>query len=228
MISLNKTQLAPALSGKARRMAASIGLALLASNIAAVSALHDLAPTIWALTIVLAPVAILAGLAPQSAFVPPVVIEANVIYRPLPEKKVRYWLLLIPGTWFLASPLALLTGGSGLFVTIGVALMSAFVCLDVLARAQLEDVSFSVGEGGVYCASTMRRPLPWTAIQRVREVGRGDDSALVIDCRRPTDYVRPWRALFPGKTVRLSLADMSSDERRLVADRIRRRLERPA
>lgn len=228
MISLNKTQLHPGLSGKTRRMAVSIGLALLASNIAAISALHDLAPTVWALTIVLAPVAILAGLAPQSAFVPPLVIEANAIYRPLPDRKVRYWLLLIPGTWFVASPLALLTGPSGVFVTVGVALMSAFVCLDVLARAQLEDVSFSVNEGGVFCASTMRRPLPWMSIEGVQEVGRGDDSALLIDCRRPTDYVRPWRALFPNKTVRLSLTDMGEDERRVVTDRIRRRLARPA
>jgi hypothetical protein len=66
------------------------------------------------------------------------------------------------------------------------------------------------------------------AIYGVREVGRGDDAALLLDCRRPLDYARPLWLLGAPKTVRLSLADMSADERRIVTERVLRRLDRPA
>ncbi|MET0294417.1 MAG: hypothetical protein ABW042_05315 [Phenylobacterium sp.] len=227
MISLDKPFLSTAQAGRARWMAICIGLALLASNISVLGATPDWGPTVWGLTVVLAPVAALAALAPQSAFHPPVVIEANVVYRPLPDRKVRYALLLIPGTWLAASPLALLTGPGGAYVTLGVALMSLFVCLDVMSRARLEGVSFSVDEGGVYGASTMRRPLPWMAIYGVRSVGRGDDMALLLECRRPSDYARARWQFGATKVVRLSLADMTEDERRVIADRVARRLARP-
>jgi len=61
----------------------------------------------------------------------------------------------------------------------------------------------------------------------VRPVGRNDSAALVIETGRPRDYVQPWLAvLAPSRQVRLSLADLTPDERALVVERVLRRLER--
>ena len=78
-----------------------------------------------------------------------------------------------------------------------------------------------------YDASTMRRPVPWSAIRGVRPVGRGDSSALIIETARPADYVQPWLAvLAPSRQPRLSLSDLTPEERRVIVGRVARRLER--
>lgn len=226
-MSVNDTTTYLTSPGRAQRLALIMALGLLASNLFAMRAAEALAPMIVALSCVLAPIAALTGLLPRRALAPPVVIEANVIYRPLPERWVRMWMLAAPGCWLLAAPLAVSVHENGVFVAVGVTLVVLIVALELLARVRLEGVSFSVDEGGVYCASTMRRPAPWTAIRGVRPVGRGDSVALVIETGRPRDYVQPWLALLaPSRHVRLSLADLTPDERRVIVDRVLRRLER--
>lgn len=213
--------------GRSQRLALIMALGLLASNLFALQTNGALAPMMVALSCVLAPIAAITGLTPRRALVPPVLIEANVIYRPLPERRVRMWMLAVPACWLLTAPLAVLVHEHGVFVALGVALLVLIVALELLARVRLEGVSFSVDEGGVYCASTMRRPVPWTAIRGVRPVGRGDSAGLVIETARPRDYVQPWLAvLAPSRPVRLSLADLTNDERRLVVERVMRRLDR--
>jgi hypothetical protein len=226
-MSVNDTTTYLTSPGRTQRLALIMALGLLASNLFALRAAAELAPMMVALSCVLAPIAALTGLLPRTALVPPVMIEANVVYRPLPDRWVRVWLLAAPACWLLAAPLAILAHENGVFVAMGLALLVLIVGLQLVARVRLEGVSFSIDEGGVYCASTMRRPAPWTAIRGVRPVGRGDSAALVIETGRPRDYVQPWLALIaPSRQVRLSLADLSPDERRLVVERVLRRLER--
>ncbi|HEY9218941.1 MAG TPA: hypothetical protein VIO94_12885 [Phenylobacterium sp.] len=212
--------------GKIRRLALIIALALLASNVFTLGAAAELGPMIAALSFVLAPIAALAGLLPGQALSPPVSVEANVIYRPLPAKFARKWMLSVPACWMLCAPLALLTGERGLFLAIGVTLVCLIVTLELLARINMEGASFSVDEGGVYCASTMRRPIPWIAIRSARAIGRGESSAVLIDCAKPADYLQPWLAVLPGARVRLSLADLTAQERKVIRMRILGRLER--
>jgi hypothetical protein len=207
-----------------RRLATIIGLSLIIINLSALGPAFELAPAIWLTSALLAPIAVQAAVMPPRALVPPVVFEANIVYRPLPERWVRAWSFVIPACWALASPLALLAGDKGVFVTIGLVLVSLFVSLEILDRVRLEGVSFSVGEGGVYCASTMRRTVPWHAIRGVRAVGRGSTAALIIDCARPADYASGLGARLPGAEVRLSLADLSEEEQRAICERILRRL----
>ena len=226
-MSVNETTTYLTTPGRAQRLALIVALGLLASNLYALRSAADLAPMIVALSCVLAPIAALTGLLPRRALVPPVLVEANVVYRPLPDRGVRMWMLAAPAGWLLAAPLAVLAHENGVFVAVGVALVVLIVALELLARVRLEGVSFSVDEGGVYCASTMRRPVPWTAIRGVRAVGRGDSAALVIETARPRDYVQPWLAvLAPSRQVRLSLADLTAEERLLICERVTRRLER--
>lgn len=213
--------------GRTQRLALIMALGLLASNIFALRAPEGLGPMMVALSCVLAPIAALTGLLPRQAMAPRVMIEANVVYRPLPERWVRMWMLTAPACWLLAAPLAIQVHENGVFVAMGLALLVLIVGLELVARVRMEGVSFSVDEGGVYCASTMRRPAPWTAIRGVRPVGRGESAALVIETDRPRDYVQPWLALLaPSRHVRLSLADLTPDERRLIVERVLRRLER--
>ncbi|MFC3078336.1 hypothetical protein ACFODL_09585 [Phenylobacterium terrae] len=226
-MSVNDTTTYLTSPGRTQRLALIMALGLLASNLFAMRSAETLAPMIVALSCVLAPIAALTGLLPRRALVPPVIIEANVVYRPLPERWVRMWMLAAPACWLLAAPLAIAVHENGVFVAVGVALVVLIVALELLARVRLEGVSFSVDEGGVYCASTMRRPVPWTAIRGVRPVGRGDSGALVIETGRPRDYVQAWLAvLAPSRQVRLSLADLTPEERRLIVERVLRRLER--
>jgi hypothetical protein len=213
--------------GRPQRLALIMALGLLASNLFALKAGPGIATMAAALSCVVAPIAALTGLLPRGAMSPPVQIEANVIYRPLPERNVRVWTLAAPACWLLAIPLALKAHENGVFVAIGVALVVTIVALELLARVRLEGVSFSVDEGGVYDASTMRRPVPWSAIRGVRPVGRGDSSALIIETARPADYVQPWLAvLAPSRQPRLSLSDLTPEERRVIVGRVARRLER--
>ncbi|HEX2558720.1 hypothetical protein [Phenylobacterium sp.] len=226
-MSVNDTTTYLTSPGRTQRLALIMALGLLAANLFALQTIEALAPMMVALSCVLAPIAALTGLLPRRALVPPVIVEANVVYRPLPERWVRMWMLAAPACWLLAAPLAILAHENGVFIAAGVGLVCAIVALELAARVSLEGVSFSVDEGGIYCASTMRRPVPWTAVRGVRQVGRGDSAALVIETARPRDYVQLWLALVaPSRQVRLTLADMTPDERRLVQERVLRRLER--
>lgn len=226
-MSVNDTATYLTSPGRTQRLALIMALGLLASNLFALRGAEALAPMIAALSCVLAPIAALTGLIPRRALVPPVIVEANVVYRPLPERWARMWMLAAPAGWLLAAPLAMRVHQNGVFIAAGVGLICLIVALELAARVRLEGVSFSVDEGGVYCASTMRRPVPWTAIRAVRPVGRDDTAALVIETGRPRDYVQPWLAVMaPSRQVRLSLADLTADERRLIVDRVMRRLDR--
>ena len=226
-MSVNDTTTYLTSPGRTQRLALIMALGLLAANLFAIQTVEALAPMMVALSCVLAPIAALTGLLPRHAMAPRVVIEANVVYRPLPERWVRMWMLAAPACWLLAAPLAVQAHENGVFVAMGLALLVLIVALELVARVRLEGVSFSVDEGGVYCASTMRRPVPWTSIRDVRPVGRGESAALVIETGRPGDYVHPWMALLaPSRGVRLSLADLTPDERRLIVERVLRRLER--